>query len=61
VEGADGVVFPATYAAGYGFAGGYNIDGDDLNKTPNGKNIALVDSVGTQSNRIEPLTLFAIP
>lgn len=50
VEGADGVIFPATFAAGDGFPGGYNIDGDR-----NGENIALVDSVGSQSNRIEPM------
>jgi len=50
VEGPDGVVFPATFAAGDGFPGGYNIDGD-----PNGENIALIDSVGSQSNRIEPM------
>jgi CRISPR-associated protein Csb1 len=50
VEGADGVVFPATFAAGDGFPGGYNIDGD-----PNGENIALIDSVGSQANRIEPM------
>ncbi|HEX2100415.1 MAG TPA: type I-U CRISPR-associated RAMP protein Csb1/Cas7u [Candidatus Synoicihabitans sp.] len=54
VEGADGVVFPATFAAGDGFPGGYNIDGD-----PNGENIALIDSVGSQANRIEPM--FAEP
>lgn len=50
VEGPDGVIFPATFAAGDGFAGGYNIDGD-----PNGKNVALIDTVGSQANRIEPL------
>ena len=50
VEGAEGVVFPATFASGDGFAGGYNIDGD-----PNGKNVALIDTVGSQANRIEPL------
>lgn len=49
-EGADGVIFPSTFAAGDGFPGGYNIDGD-----PNGENIALIDSVGSQSNRIEPM------
>lgn len=54
VEGADGVLFPSTFASGDGFPGGYNIDGD-----PNGENIALVDSVGSQANRIEPL--FAEP
>jgi CRISPR-associated protein Csb1 len=50
VEGPDGVLFPATFAAGDGFPGGYNIDGD-----PNGTNVSLIDSVGSQANRIEPL------
>jgi CRISPR-associated protein Csb1 len=50
VEGEDGVVFPATFAAGDGFAGGYNIDTD-----ASGKNVCLIDSVGSQANRIEPL------
>lgn len=50
VEGRDGVLFPATFAAGDGFPGGYNIDRD-----PNGSNICLIDSVGSQGNRIEPV------
>src|SRR5438132_12783595 len=53
VEGADGVLFPATFAAGEDrskFPGGYNIDGP-----PEGKNVCLIDSVGSQANRIEPL------
>jgi CRISPR-associated protein Csb1 len=50
VEGVDGVLFPATFASGDGFPGGYNIDGD-----PNGTNVCLIDSVGSQANRIEPL------
>src|SRR5581483_1937771 len=50
VEGTDGVLFPATYAAGDTFSGGYNIDGD-----LNGANVCLIDSVGSQANRIEPL------
>src|SRR4051812_34649842 len=50
VEGADGVLFPATFAAGDNFPGGYNIDGD-----PCGTNVCLIDSVGSQANRIEPL------
>lgn len=53
VEGADGVVFPATFAAAEEksrFAGGYNIDA-----FPDGKNVCLIDSVGSQSNRIEPI------
>jgi CRISPR-associated protein Csb1 len=53
VEGPDGVLFPATYAAAEDkkvFPGGYNID------PPEGdKNICLVDSVGSQANRIEPI------
>lgn len=57
VDGPDGVFFPATYAAAEDkkvFPGGYNID------PPEGeKNICLVDSVGSQANRIEPL--FAKP
>lgn len=54
VEGHDGVVFPATFASGEGFAGGYNID-----EFPDGKNVCLIDSVGSQANRIEPI--FAEP
>jgi CRISPR-associated protein Csb1 len=53
VEGADGVVFPATFAASEDkskFPGGYNID-----TFTNGQNVCLIDSVGSQSNRIEPL------
>ena len=50
VEGEDGVLFPATFAAGDSFPGGYNIDGDS-----NGINVCLIDSVGSQANRIEPL------
>src|SRR5712692_9916677 len=50
VEGTDGVLFPATFAAGDNFPGGYNIDGD-----PNGTNVCLIDSVGSQANRIEPM------
>lgn len=52
VEGPDGVVFPATYAASEdkSFPGGYNID-----TFPDGKNVCLIDSVGSQANRLEPL------
>ncbi|AWM35564.1 CRISPR-associated protein (Cas_GSU0053) [Gemmata obscuriglobus] len=49
-EGADGVLFPATFAPGGNFPGGYNIDTD-----PSGKNVCLIDSVGSQANRIEPM------
>lgn len=50
VEGPDGVVFPATFAAGDTFPGGYNIDPFE-----NGQNVCLIDSVGSQANRIEPI------
>ncbi|MGH7134177.1 MAG: type I-G CRISPR-associated RAMP protein Csb1/Cas7g [Pirellulales bacterium] len=50
VEGRDGVVFPATFAAGDGFRGGYNVDA-----SANGTNVCLIDSVGAQANRIEPI------
>jgi len=52
VEGPDGVAFPATYAASEDrtFGGGYNID-----LFPDGTNVCLIDSVGSQANRIEPL------
>jgi CRISPR-associated protein Csb1 len=50
VEGPDSVLFPATFAAGDGFPGGYNIDTDAT-----GRNVCLIDSVGSQANRIEPL------
>jgi CRISPR-associated protein Csb1 len=57
VEGPDGVFFPATFAAAEDrnvFPGGYNID------PPTGEsNVCLVDSVGSQANRIEPI--FASP
>ena len=54
VEGPDGVLFPATFAAGNGFPGGYNIDTDAA-----GRNVCLIDSVGSQANRIEPLFMYA--
>ncbi|MDR2880983.1 MAG: type I-U CRISPR-associated protein Cas7 [Azoarcus sp.] len=53
VEGEDGVLFPPTFAAAENskvFAGGYNINDFD-----NGENICLIDSVGSQANRIEPI------
>ncbi|MDP1797733.1 MAG: type I-U CRISPR-associated RAMP protein Csb1/Cas7u [Planctomycetaceae bacterium] len=50
VEGRDGVLFPATFASGDGFPGGYNIDTDAT-----GKSVCLIDSVGSQANRIEPM------
>jgi CRISPR-associated protein Csb1 len=49
VEGADGVFFPATFADI-----GYNIDYENQ-REKTGRNIALIDSVGSQANRIEPM------
>src|SRR5690606_40288913 len=45
VEGEDAVSFPPTYAEV-----GYNID-----TLSDGTKVALVDSVGSQANRIEPI------
>jgi len=50
VEGPDAVLFPPTFAGGDDFAGGYNIDNFGA-----GRNVCIVDSVGSQANRIEPL------
>ena len=49
VEGLDSPFFPPTFAAGDSFEGGYNIDGDGA------RSVCLVDSVGSQANRIEPM------
>lgn len=50
VEGPDGVVFPPTYAPVKGDDSRYNIDllGD-------GTKLAVIDSVGSQANRLEPV------
>jgi CRISPR-associated protein Csb1 len=45
VEGADGVLFPPTYADI-----GYNID-----ELADGTRVATIDSVGSQANRMEPI------
>jgi CRISPR-associated protein Csb1 len=49
VEGADAVLFPATYADI-----GYNIDYENQRERT-GSNVCLIDSVGSQANRIEPI------
>lgn len=53
VEGEDGVVFPPTFAAAEDkskFPGGYNVDvGAD------GSNVCIIDTVGSQANRMEPV------
>lgn len=48
-EGADAVFFPATFADI-----GYNIDWEN-EKDRSGRNVCLIDSVGSQANRIEPM------
>ncbi|MGC8917671.1 MAG: type I-G CRISPR-associated RAMP protein Csb1/Cas7g [Thermoanaerobaculum sp.] len=53
VEGRDAVIFPPTYAPPEGFRGewpGYNID-----TFPDGSSVCLIDSVGSQANRLEPM------
>lgn len=53
VEGKDAVIFPPTYAPPEGFRGewpGYNVD-----TFPDGTSVCLVDSVGSQANRLEPM------
>jgi CRISPR-associated protein Csb1 len=56
IEGSDGILFPPTFAASEDktFKGGYNID-----ELPDGRNVCLIDTVGSQANRIEPLFLRA--
>ena len=56
VEGHDGILFPPTFAASEDktFKGGYNIDTPDP-AAPGKHNVCLIDSVGSQANRIEPL------
>jgi CRISPR-associated protein Csb1 len=49
VEGRDGVFFPSTFADI-----GYNIDWENP-REKSGRNVALIDSVGSQANRIEPM------
>jgi CRISPR-associated protein Csb1 len=52
-EGKDGIFFPPTFAAAENsreFPGGYNIS-----ELGQGENVCLIDSVGSQANRIEPM------
>ena len=58
VEGAHSVIFPPTYADSPGNQGhyGYNID-----EMSDGTKTAMIDSVGSQANRIEPVFLPARP
>lgn len=50
-EGLDAVIFPPTFAAADGGKAGYNIDQLDAKSSP----VAIIDTVGSQANRMEPL------
>src|SRR5215471_10066107 len=52
IEGRGHVLFPPTYAAGKtdGFPGGYTIDRFEKDGKPS---VCLIDSVGSQANRLE--------
>ena len=56
-EGRDAVIFPPTFAAGEGGGkAGYNIDRLGEPGDPKGpRNVAIIDTVGSQANRMEPL------
>lgn len=53
-EGHDAVIFPPTFAATEGRSG-YNIDPPEKNMPPGTRRIAIIDTVGSQANRMEPL------
>jgi CRISPR-associated protein Csb1 len=56
-EGPDAVIFPPTFAATDGGAGkaGYNIDPIGHKDDNNAPRMAILDTVGSQANRMEPL------
>lgn len=56
-EGRDAVIFPPTFAAAEGGAGraGYNIDSLGDPNDPKSLRVAIIDTVGAQANRMEPL------
>jgi CRISPR-associated protein Csb1 len=56
VEGQGSVIFPPTYASGEGKNSPYTID-----KLPDGTRVALLDTVGSQANRMEPMFRNAKP
>ncbi|MBC6442184.1 MAG: type I-U CRISPR-associated protein Cas7 [Rhodobacteraceae bacterium] len=53
VEGTGGVIFPPTYAPPK--EGGDRKYPYDISETPEGELVAMIDSVGSQANRIEPI------
>jgi CRISPR-associated protein Csb1 len=55
-EGRDAVVFPPTFAAAEGGGkAGYNIDSLGDPTDPGAPRVAIIDTVGSQANRMEPL------
>ncbi len=56
-EGHDAVIFPPTFAAAEGGAGkaGYNIDAISAPEDAKKVRMAIIDTVGSQANRMEPL------
>jgi CRISPR-associated protein Csb1 len=56
-EGHDAVIFPPTFASTESSGGksGYNIDPPKKDLPPGAKRIAIIDTVGAQANRMEPL------
>jgi CRISPR-associated protein Csb1 len=54
-EGSDAVIFPPTFAAAERGKSGYNIDPPKDAAAPSSKRIAIIDTVGAQANRMEPL------
>ena len=56
VEGEGGVIYPPTFAGSKeSEKSGYNIDTLNTGESGKPRNVCLIDSVGSQANRIEPL------
>jgi CRISPR-associated protein Csb1 len=55
VTGHGEVIFPPTFAATEAGRSGYNIDPPKEDSRPDTKRIAIIDTVGAQANRMEPL------
>jgi CRISPR-associated protein Csb1 len=54
-EGRDAVIFPPTFAAADGGKAGYNIDSLGDPNDPKSPRAVIIDTVGSQANRMEPL------
>ncbi len=54
-EGRDAVIFPPTFAAAEGGKAGYNIDALGEENDAKSQRVAIIDTVGSQANRMEPL------